>query len=207
MALTGFRLTVLICLFVSTALCVTARQTASRPPVAPLFATAATVENLGEESPGKVQPVTIDPVGQAGAHMPLDGHVDAAQGVARLVKRLDRNDVVAVAVGKQDGRARHDVGRKMLRTGDKPRKAHNARHRTRAARAYVKRHHGALTKAHKRKRIVRKAVSRKLIVQKRVKSRRRVVYAAPTLSRIAKRQIEPLTPGERVAGAGLRRVR
>lgn len=206
MTLTGFRLTVLICLFVSASLFITARKAPVRQDD-PLFATAATVEGPGQEAARQVQPVAVDAVRQTSADMPLQRNVEAAQNAAGLVKSLDRNDVVPVAVGKQDGRARNNVGGKVLGTGNHSRKAHNARHRTRAAKAHVKRHHGSLAKAHKRKRIVRKAKRGKFVVQKRIQSRRRVVYAAPTLSRVAKRQLEPLTAAERVSAARLRRVR
>jgi hypothetical protein len=206
MALTGFRLIILICLFVSTALYLTARQATIRRD-SPLVAAAATVQHVGQEAPRQVEPVPVDAMRQPGADMPLDGHADRSQQVAGLVERVDGNDVVAVPVSEQDGRARDDLGGKVLGTGNKPRKAHNARHRPRAAKAHVKRHHGALAKAHKRKRIVRKAKGGKLIVQKRIKSRRRLVHAAPAFTRVAKRKLKPLASAKRVAGARLRRVR
>jgi hypothetical protein len=233
MALTGFRLIVIICLFVSTALYVTARQQTgleqarplvaataeleqARPSVAatpeleqtrPLVAATAALEGPRQEVPRQLEPVPVDPVREPGADVPLDRDLRGPKDVPRLMQRLDGDDVVAVTVNEEDWGTGDDVTPKVLGSRHKPRKAHNARHRPRAAKAHVKRHHRALAKAHKRKRIVGKAKRGKLVVQKRIKSRRRMVHAAPALSRVAKRKLKPLASAKRVAGAGLRRVR
>ena len=262
MVLTGFRLILLICLFVSSALYVTSRQVshrqaqpivaaattslaapdeaaptdidggllegkapvepkassapgaaqasgepvAPRPAVPPSVAVTAAVEGVDQEPARKVEPVPVDPVRQAGADMPLDGNAGPAQDTTGLRKGLYGDDVVALAVDKQDGRPRNDVGRKVLRAGKQPRKAHDTRHRTRAAKAGVKRHHRALAKADKRKRFLAKAKIRKLAVQKRVKRRRRLANPAPALTRIAEGEFKPLPTAEWVTGTGIRSV-
>jgi hypothetical protein len=205
MALNGFRLILLICLFVFSALILTARQTAYRD--APRLVAAATVESAHEEAPGQIEPVAVDAVGQAGTDMPLQGDVQSAEDIPSLPERLDRNDVVAIAVDQENGRAGDNVASQIVRPGKKARKAHDRRHRARPAKAHVKRHHRALAKAHKRKRIVRKAKPRKLLVQKRVKARGRVANAAPAFVWITEGKLEPLPPVKRVARAGLGRVR
>ena len=262
MVLTGFRLILLICLFVSSALYVTSRQVSQRQPqqvvaaattslaasdetaapdlhskspeeeravepqteptrepahassepvtpapsAPPSVAVTAAVEGVHQEPARKVEPVPVDPVRQAGADMPLDGNAGPAQDTTGLRKGLYGDDVVALAVDKQDGRPRNDVGRKVLRAGKQPRKAHDTRHRTRAAKAGVKRHHRALAKADKRKRFLAKAKIRKLAVQKRVKRRRRLANPAPALTRIAEGEFKPLPTAEWVTGTGIRSV-
>jgi hypothetical protein len=250
MVLTGFRLILLICLFVSSSLYVTARQvnvreaqpvaltaTAAvseeddhplvtepgvdpRPfviasePAAPspprpagLAAAGAPAKRVGQEAPRKVEPVTVDAVRQPPADVPLDRNAGAAKDAPGLSERVDGNNVVAVAVDKENGRARNDVGGQVLGAGKKAGKAYNTRHRLRTAKARVKRHHRALAKANQRKRIVRKAKARKLVVQKRVKSRRRLVHAAPAFARVPKRKFEPLASTEGVGSTWFWSVR
>jgi hypothetical protein len=205
MVLTGFRLILLICLFVFSALALTARQTAYRET--PRLVAAATIESPHEEPPRQVEPVAVDAVGEAGTDMPLQGNVQTAESIPSLPERLDRNDVVAVAVDQKDGRTGDNVPSQVLGAGKKAGKAHNPRYRARTAKPNVKRHHRALAKANKRKRLVRKAKPSKFAVQKRVKRWRSVAYTAPTLAWIAEGQLEPLPSAKRVSRAGLRRVR
>jgi hypothetical protein len=205
MALTGFRLILLIGLFVFSALILTARQTAYRD--APRLVAAATVESAHEETPRQVEPVAVDAVRQTGADMPLQGDVQSAEDIPSLPERFDRNDVVAIAVDQENGRTGDNVASQIVRPGKQARKAHNRRHRARPAKAHMKRHHRALAKTHKRKRIVRKAKPRKFLVQKRVKARGRLADAAPALVWVAEGKLEPLPPAKRVARAGLGRVR
>ena len=252
MVLTGFRLILLICLFVSSAFYVTARQVSQRQaqpivaattasfaaedavvisdlaadpepqaspatPIRPAEPEAvaptapagegsvltAAVESVHQEPSRKVEAAAVDAVRRAGADMPLDRNADTGQSAAGLRKGLDGNDVVAVTVDKENGGPRNDIGGQVLRSGKHSRKADNASHRPRAAKAHVKRHHRALAKADKRKRFVRKAKIGKLAVQKSVKRRRRVANPAPALPRVPKRKLEPLATSEWVPCAGL----
>lgn len=205
MVLTGFRLILLICLFVFTALTITARQTAYRE--APRLVAAATVESRHEEPPRQVEPIGVDAVRQAGADMPLQGDVQPAENSPSLPERLDRNDVVAIAVNQENGRAGDNVASQIVRPGKKARKANDRRHRARTAKPHVKRHHRALAKANKRKRLVRKAKLGKPLVKKRIKARGRMADTAPALLRVSKRKLKPLPPAKRVSRARLRRVR
>lgn len=226
MRLTGFRLILLLCLFVSTTFYVAARYAPrEQAPLPGAIASgavfeaaaitgtaasetvplpersvvrAAALESVLQETAGEIEPGLVDAVGQAGPDMPLDGHLKAPEDVARLVESLDRNDVVAVTVNEQHGAARNDVGGEVLRARKQSRKADNARQRPRTAKAHVKRHHRALTKAHKRHRLVRKAKAGKLLGQKRVKRRRRMTNPAPAFARIPKRQLKPLAAAKRV---------
>jgi hypothetical protein len=232
MALTGFRLVLLISIFVSTAFYVTARQTLLRSEralgvtastataVAEPFLTtiellpaavepqrqsvpAAAPEHADEEAAGKLEPVRVDAVRQPETDMPLDRRTDDAQDAAGLSQGLDGDHVVAVAVNEEDRRARDDLAGQMLRPGKKAGKADNARHRLCTAKTHMQRHHRALAKADKRKRIVSKAKARKLLVEKSIKGRRRVIHTAPALAHVAKRQLKPLPPVGGVSCAGL----
>jgi hypothetical protein len=205
MVLTGFRLIVLICLFVVSALTLTARQTAYRET--PRLVAAATVESPQEEVPRQAEPVAVDTVGKAGTDVPLQRDVKPAEDIPSLPERLDRNDVVAVTVDQKDGGTGNNVAAQVLGTGEKTRKADNRRHRARSAKPHVKRHHRALAKANKRKRIVRKAKGRKFAVQKRVKRWRSVAYTTPTFAWVAEGKLEPLPSAKRISRAGLGRVR
>lgn len=183
MALTGFRLILLICLFVSTCFYITARQTALRGEggllATALTTSSTTLEGSAQEAPRQIQPLPVDAMRQTGADMPLNGHAGSPQNTAGLGERLHGNDVVAVAVNEQHGGTGSDVGGQILRSGEQAGKADNAGKGARAAKSNVKRHHGALAKPHKRKRIVRKAKGGKLAVKKRGKPRPGLADAAP----------------------------
>ncbi len=192
MPLTGLRLIFLITAFIGGCFIVAAQRPASEP--AQSFATASIFEGGNEKAAPEFKPVTIDPVRQARGDVPRDADTGSGKSAPGLVNRPDRNDVVSVAVNEKDRGARNEVAAKTVRVNKHPRKAHNPRHRTRTAKAYVKRHHRALTKTHKRKRAVVKAKRRKLAVKKRVKKRRRMLHTTRALRRVKKRKFKPLPP-------------
>lgn len=185
MVLTGFRLILLICLFVSTALWVVVHQSALREPSALAAVTAPALESATEKAPGQIQAIAIDAVRQTSADMPLNGNAGGPQNTAGLAERLDGNDVVAIAVNEQDGGLGRNVSGQMLGAGEEAGKTDNAGDGPRAAKTHVKRHHGALAKPNKRKRTVRKAKRSKLVIQKRIKPRRRVADTAPAFFRVS----------------------
>src|SRR5262245_59954896 len=109
MHLTGFRLTLLICLFVGSCVSILASHTArgARPVLAAASTIAPSepaVESVLRETPRQVETVAVDAVREASADMPLDGHPDRADEAASLIEGLDRNDVVSVAVHEEDRR-------------------------------------------------------------------------------------------------------
>ncbi len=190
MPLTGLRLILLIVAFIGGCFYIASHRPAIEP--AQSFAAASIVEGSGEKAAAEFKPVAVDPVRQSGGDVPLDANASGGKGAPGLVNGPHRNDVVGVAVNEKDGRPRNKVAAKAARLDQHPRKAHNARHRARTAKAHVKRHHRALTKPHKRKRAVVKAKRRKFAVKKRVKKRSRRLHAAPALRRVAKRKFKPL---------------
>jgi len=204
MSLTGSRLILLIGAFIGGCFYISAQRPAFE--TLPSLATASVLEGAGQEAPAKVQAVTVNPVRQAGGNVPLNANAGGGQSDTGLVKGLDRNNVVGVAMNEKDGRPRDEIASKPSRLDQHPRKAGNGSHRTRTAEADVKRHHRALAKADKRKRTVVKAQRRKLAVKKSIKKGRRLLHTAPALARVSKRKLKPLPSPVWVGSADFWRV-
>lgn len=187
MALTGFRKFLLVCCFGASALHIMRYESdpvANQPSAANV---AAVVERPSKEPPREIETVAVDAVRQSSADVPLNGNPDPTESSASLGQGLDRNNLIAITMDEQDWWMADNLGGQMLGTGEEPRIANDASEPVASTQPNMKRHHGALTKPHKRKRIVRQAKGRKFAVQKRVKRGRRLAHAAPALTRIAKR--------------------
>jgi hypothetical protein len=187
MAFTGLRAFLLLCCFGATSLYLATLRAPSLDGQPSADVVSAAAKRSAEEISSEIETVAVDAVRQASADMPLDRHPDPAEHSASLGQGLDRNNLIAITMDEEDRRPRSDVAGEMLRAGEEARKADDTGERTAAAQPNVKRHHRALAKAYQRKRIARKVKARKLAIQKRLKSRRRMAYAAPAFARVAKR--------------------
>lgn len=218
MSLTGFRLILLIALFIGACLFITAQQTgvidvtAQQPagvgtPVASSASLApAALKSVDQKAPAKVEPLVVDPVPQARTNVPLDGNLSGGKGNAGVVKGADRNDFVGVAVNEKNGGARSDVAAKPAGLDQHPGKADNGGSRTQTAQANVKPHHRPLAEPDQSKGAVVQAKRRKLAVKEGIKKRRRSLHAAPALSRVARRKLKPLAAPKWVSPTDFWRV-
>lgn len=194
MALTGYRLILLIGLFIISCFYISSQKTI--PTKNDGFAAASMLEGVSKKPATKTEAVAVNPVREARTSVPSDGNVSAAKGDTGLVNGVNGNNVVNLAMNEKDGRARNDVAHKAGGLNEQPRIAENSRHLTGTPKANVKRHHGALAKPNERQSAVIKPKVRKFVVQKGVKSRRRLQRSAPALLRVSKRKFKPLPSSE-----------
>jgi hypothetical protein len=194
MALTGYRLILLISLFIISCFYISSLKT--NPPKSDAYTAASMLESVSKEPAPKAKAVAVNPVREARTSVPPDGNVSTGKGNAGLVNSLNGNNVVNLAMNEKDGGARNDVAHKTGGLNEQARKADDGRHLTGTTKPNVERHHSALAKANERKRAVIKPKVGKLVVQKSVKHRRRLQRSAPTLVRVSKRKLKPLTSSE-----------
>ena len=147
----------------------------------------------------------IDAVAEAGPHVPFDGDARARQRLPRHVQRLDRDQVVRLAVDEQHRRARLRLA-EVLRPRQQARVGDDAGGRRRAPQPHVQGHHAALAEAHQNEPVRRQAIARELGVEKAVERRLGGRHPAPVLARIAQGEREPLQPavhaGDRLGRIG-----
>lgn len=159
---------------------------AEQPSQAPAVVASA-AEIAAEKLPGNPEPPLVDPVPQPIGNVPFDGNPGLPQDGSRLVKSLDRDNLVVAPVKKKHRRARSHIRAKMLSSSHHTGKANYRRHRTRAAKAYVKRHHRALAKARERQCCIVEALGLEFLVNESIENWPCFVRPAPALVRIPKR--------------------
>src|SRR5262249_18815543 len=158
----------------------------------------------GDEFAALTQAVLIDAVADSWRDMPFRRNTERSQALRRVEQRLNRNQLVRVAVDQQDGWPTANLGREgvrydMLRRYQHSRIANDPRRRDGAAQANMKRHHGALTEANQSQRRRRKIAALELGVEKAFENRCSLVHAGPALVRIAESEREPFTSDRRLA--------
>ena len=196
MALTGYRLILLIGLFIISCFYISSLNTM---PTKSDFTAASMLEGINKKPATKTEAVTVNPVRETRTGVPSDRNVSAAKSDTSLVNGVNGNNVVDLAMNEKDGGTRNDVTHKASGLNEQSRIANNGSHLAGAPKPNVKSHHGALAKADESKRTVIKSKAVKLVVQKSVKNRRRLQRTAPPLVRVSKRKLEPLTSSEWVS--------
>jgi hypothetical protein len=145
---------------------------------------STTTESVDQKAPTKLKSDSVNSMAKSGPDVPLNSKSGAGKSRPGVVKTSDRNNLVSISVGEKNGRSRNKLARKTARLNQKTGKANKRSNSLRTAKRHVQSQHRTLAKSNKRKRAIVKAKRRELVVKKRVKSRRRVAYAAP--KRIAK---------------------
>ena len=157
------------------------------------------------------QAAFVDAMADAEGNVPLAGQVRLGERVRGLEERVERDNVVRIAMHEQDRRrrpvlvARRRLG-EMVGADQRAGIAEHAGRRARPTQPRVQGHHGALAEADERERGFVEAEFREFGVEERVERGPRLVEAGPAFGRIAHGQREPLPAGGR-HGAEFRRVR
>lgn len=154
-------------------------EVAARKNTTTSEAASTSTKSVDQKASAKLKSLSVNSVTKAGPDVPLNSKPGASKGRSGVVNTSDRKHVVGVAVNEKNGRSRNKLAGKTAGLNQKTRKTNKRRNSFRTAKRHVQSQHRALTKSNKRKRAVIKAERRKLAVKKRVKSRRRVAYAAP----------------------------
>src|SRR5262249_40160937 len=140
---------------------------------APARRLAAKAESLGEERTAMPQALLVDAVTDPGRDVPLDRNFERSEVLRALKQRLDRDQVVLVAVDQQHRRLAlnltcYGIGLGAVRQHEDAGIADDGGGWHSAAQADMQRHHGALAEADQGQRLRRQLSLRQFVVEKLV---------------------------------------
>ena len=108
---------------------------------------AGLAEGVDQEAGAGLQGVGCDAVADAGAGVPLGGHIEAGQDADGMLHAGKGHHGIGIAMGEQDGRAAAEFGGGVFLVDHHAGKSDDARHRPGTAQGDIDRHHRALAEA------------------------------------------------------------